>query len=56
MALASQLGLIREDGEKICKQTNYHTIVDILLTNGLLICLLTCFLPIRSTEQAIIDQ
>ena len=30
---------------KACKQTNWQTIIDILLTNGLLIYLLTCFLP-----------
>ena len=38
----------QEEGKKGCKQTNPQTIIDILLTNSLLIRLFTCFL--RTTK------
>ena len=43
---------------KACKQTNWQTIIDILLTYGLLIYLFTCFLPVflLGIKKALIDQ
>ena len=58
--MSAKQGLIDqlEDGKKACKQTYLQTIIDILLTNCLLICLFTCFLLSYywSTKQALIDQ
>ena len=53
--MIGQLGR-REEGMKL---NNYQTIIDILLTNGLLIRLFSCpfFLSsYRSTKKALIDQ
>ena len=44
--MIGSLGRVCGDGKKGCKQTNYQTTIDILLTNGQLIRLFTPFLPI----------